>query len=239
MGDLAYYFVLAGFVCLMINAERLVPIKKYLMTAFLTIGLFFASAALWKTDEALGILLCVLAVVWLFLFIYALCTGKSQRIEILHIPAGSYEIWADDREAVPTVQLRYLLRYQGVVYALSSVPPTENPALTIHIRRRKDGDIPIADISIDKKNDPVSVKRVLYQLYRLAVLAVALFLPFVFRLYREYRIPENLFGFFIIIPLFYVGAVFTRNGKSLLIRLIHWFCITIEVCGWLVPITLR
>ena len=40
MGYLAYYLVLAGIICLIMKAEWMIPLRKYLMTAFLTAGLF-------------------------------------------------------------------------------------------------------------------------------------------------------------------------------------------------------
>ncbi|MED9903032.1 MAG: hypothetical protein UFG06_02485 [Lachnospiraceae bacterium] len=234
MGYLAYYLVLAGIICLIMKAEWMIPLRKYLMTAFLTAGLFFASAAMWEPDApALSIFLGLFATFFLCLFIRVICTRNRQREEILHIPAGSYELMAADRANAPTVQVNHLLLYQGIVYLLSTFPPEGKPALILHAHHRQNTDVITADIAIDNGNGPVSAKQALYTLHSLSALLIALLFPISYTLCRNGYAPANLFGAFLSILFGYFCSAALRNGGTLLIRLLHWFCIFIEVAGWI------
>lgn len=233
MGIIGYELIVLGFACMIAKVKWLLPVKTYLMMLFLTAGFGLASAAWWKTDSTLGILLGGLGAVWFILLLYSIFKRKGRMKEVVHIPADSYEIAVVDRMAAPTIQLSYLLKYQGKSYVLSTSPPEGRPALFLHVKHQKEEGILSADIAIDTTEKLLSVKQRLQRWYGILVLLIALLLPWPFQLYRSGVLQESFLGACITIIVGYVTVIFLKGGKALLHRLLYWFGIFLEVMGLL------
>lgn len=233
MGIIGYELIVLGLACMIAKVKWLMPVRAYLMMLFLTAGFGLASAAWWKTDTALSILLGGLGAVWFIPLLCGIFKRKGRMEEVMHIPADSYEIEVVDRMAAPTIQLSYLLKYQGKSYVLSTSPPAERPALLLYVRPQKDEEILPADIAIDTTIEPVSVKQRLQRWYGILVLLIALFLPLPIQLYGSGVLQESFPGACITIIAGYVTVTFLTGGKALLHRVLYWFGIFLEVMGLL------
>lgn len=233
MGIIGYELIILGFACIAAKAQWLFPIRKYLMLIFFTTGLGVITITLWNNEPSLSILFGILMIVCLSLLIWVFFTRNRQLEEVLHIPAGSYEIKLIDRTGTPSIQLSYLLIYHGKTYILSTMPPEDKPALILHTRTQKNSDTVVADIAIDTTNKPVTAKQRLYQLHGSLVLIAALFLPIFYVMYENYYLSQNLMPNCIMIILGYFTASTTRGSKSILYRLIYWFAVFLEMAGWI------
>lgn len=234
MGIIGYECIVLGFACIMMKAEWLIPIRKYLMLILLTVGFGLSAFDLWDIEPSLGILLGVLSGIWFCLLIWTFCIRNQQIYEVLHIPAGSYEIEVIDRPGTPAIQLSYRLVYQGKGYIISTMPPKEKPALILHAKIQKDSDIILADIAVDTINEPLSRKQRIHQLHSMLVLIAALFLPISYQLYQNNYLTHNWMPNCIMIVLGYLTISATRNSRAILYRLIYWSAVFIEASGWII-----
>lgn len=234
MGIIGYELIVLGFVCIMAKAEWLLPIRKYLMLIFLTIGFGLSAFALWNIESSLGILAGFFSGGCFCLLIRVICTHNQHKEEILHIPLGSYEIEVIDRPETPTVQLSYRLVYQGKGYIISTMPPNEKPALILHAKTQKDSDIILADIAIDTTKEPISIKQKFYQIYNVLVWIAAMTLPISYKMYQDNYVAHNLMPNCMMVVLGYLTRSATRDSRSVLVRLIYWFAGFLEVVGWII-----
>lgn len=238
MGIIGYELIVLGFACIAVKAEWLIPIRKYLMLMFLTAGFCLSAIALWGVESSLSILSGLLSVICFCFLIWVICTRNRLRNEILHIPAGSYEVETVDRIGASTIQLSYRLVYQGKGYIISTMPPKGKPALILHTKTQKKSDIVIADIAIDVMNEPLSIKQKVYRLYNVLVMIAAMFLPISYVMYEKHYLTHNLMPNCIMIVLGHVTISATYNSRVILHRFIYWFAVFFEVAGWfLIPIT--
>lgn len=238
MGIIGYELIVLGFACIEVKAEQLIPIRKHLMLMLLTTGFCLSALALWDIEPSLSILFGILTVACFCLLIWTICTRNRMTNEILHIPAGSYEVEIIDSIGTPAIQLSYRLVYREKGYFISTMPPKGKPALILHTRTQKKSDIMIADIAIDTINEPLSIKQKMYQLYNILVLLVALFLPIAYVMYEKHYLTRNLMPNCIMIVLGHLTISATYNSRAILYRLIYWFAVFLEVAGWfIIPIT--
>ena len=238
MGIIGYQLIVLGYACIIAKAEWLIPIRKYLMLILLTAGFGLSAFALWDIEPALSILLGFLSGIWFCLLIWTICTHNRQTEEVLHIPAGSYEVEVIDRTGTPAIQLSYCLVYQGKGYIISTMPPSGKPALILHAKTQKNSDIILADIAIDTINEPLSIKQKMYQLHNILVLIVALFLPISFEMYENNYLTHNFMPNCIMIVLGHLTISATRSSRAILHRLSYWFAVFLEAAGWsIIPIT--
>lgn len=231
MGIIGYELIVLGFVCLLSKARWLFPVRAKLMFVSFTAGLCFGAVSFWKRERGLAIYLGVFALFWLFLFIFSLFKGGKYQ-EVIHVPAGSYEVTADDGEG-PVIRLRYLLAYEGKVYCLSTTPPSGKPPLTLYVTKRNDSDILLADIVIEKSLESLSMRRILPAIYSILVLLAAVALPVFYKLYENGDSLANLLGSCITVMAGYLTATFAKDGKGLLHRILYWFGIFLEAAGWI------
>ncbi len=237
MGIIGYELIVLGFACIAVKAERLIPIRRYLMLVLLTIGFCLSAIALWGIEASLGILLGFLSAICFCFLIWIICTRNRLTNQILHIPAGSYEVETIDRIGTSAIQLSYRLVHQGKGYIISTMPPKGKPALILHIRTQKKSDIVIADIAIDIMKEPLSIKQKMYQLYKALVLVAALFLPIAYVMYEKHYLEHNLMPNCIMIILGHVTGSAVCSSRAILHRFIYWFAVFFEAAGWLlIPI---
>lgn len=232
MGIIAFDMIVLGIACIMIKAEWLIPVRKYLMPALLCAGIGLSALAVKEIDTGLSIFLGAFAAVWLFLLVWVILRKNERTEEILYIPAGSYQITALDRTGAPSVQMSYCLMYQGKVYTLTTMPPEGTPALILHAKPRGDSDVIPADISIDISRQPRSARQRLAQIHGGLVLITALLLPVCYEMYKGDSIAENFMPYCILVLLGYLGSKATKGSKTALNRLIFWFTIFLEAAGW-------
>lgn len=238
MGIIGWTLIVLGFACMMAKAKWLIPIRKYLMLIFLTAGLCLSAFALWDIEPSLGILLGILSGIWFCLLIWTVCTHNQQTDEVLHIPAGSYEIEVIDRAGTPAIQLSYRLVYQGKGYIISTMPPKEKPALILYAKTQKNSDIILADIAMDTINEPLSIRQKIHKLHDILVLFAALFLPISYQLYQNNYLTHNWMPNCMMIVLGYLTISATGSSRAILHRLTYWFAVFLEAVGWIIiPIT--
>lgn len=232
VGIIAFDMIVLGIACIMVKAEWLIPVRKYLMLALLCAGIGLSALAVKEIDFGLSIFLGIFAAFWFFLLLWAVFRKNEKTEEILYIPEGSYQITAVDRTGAPSVQMAYCLMYQGKVYTLSTMPPEGTPALILYAKPQENSDVILADISIDTSRQPPSARQRLEQIHGGLVLIAALLLPVFYEMYKGGSITENLLPYCIMILLGYLGSKTTKGSKSVLNSLIFWFAVFLEAAGW-------
>lgn len=232
MGIIAFDMIVLGIACVMVKAEWLIPVRRFLMPALLCAGIGLSALSVKEIDIGLSIFLGAFAAVWFFLLLWVVFRKDEKTGEILYLPAGSYRITAVDRTGTPSVQMAYCLLYQGKVYTISTLPPEGTPALILHAKPRGDSDVIPADISIDTSRQHRSARQRLAQLHGGLVLTTALLLPVCYKMYKAGSVPENLMPYCILVLLGYLGSKTTKSSKTVLHRLIFWFTAFLEAAGW-------
>lgn len=233
MGIIAFDLVVLGVAFVVIKAEWLVPIRKYMMLIFLTSGIGLGAVAAWEIDKSLSIFLGIFASLCLLILIWVVLAKNNNTVQILHIPKDGYKIVAEDRQGAPVVQMRYFLFYENYYYPISTLPPAGNPPLILYLKRNNKTNTIICDIAIDTSSEALSAREKLRRFYGVVILMVALALPIVF------TVSQDVLGGLIAILVGYGGRCTMNGSKSLLTRLIYWFSVLLEVVGWLsIPILL-
>lgn len=234
MGLIGYFLMVLGIACLACKAEWLIPIRGYLIFLFIGVGCAFLSIELLDEDPTLIIFPGFFVVLCFSLLLWAIINRKKQKDEILHIPAGSYQTQVVDRIGAPTIQLSYLLFYQGKTYHLSSTPPNGTPALILHAKTRKNSDVILADIAIDRSNEPVSIQQRIQQLRTFSTFLAAFLIPITYMMYQNHSISENLMPYCMMIVLGQSSIAISRGSKVLLHRLIYCSGVFFEGFGRIV-----
>lgn len=70
MGIIAFDMIVLGIACIMVKAEWLIPVRRYLMPALLCVGIGLSALSVKEIDIGLSIFLGVFAAVWLFLLLW-------------------------------------------------------------------------------------------------------------------------------------------------------------------------
>lgn len=239
MGYLACDFIFLGFACIYSKAEWLIPVRKYLAGISLTLGFSLSIKPAWLAiHPTAALFFSMMAIGSLILLIRNIIQRHANRIEVLHLPANSYEIVADDRPSAPTVQLRYRLLYQDKIYTLSSTPPADKPALTLYAKISANQNQIFADITIDS-TEGSSFKLLFHLFYGIIVLAIALMLPWLIPLQDTYyALFEKLFPSSLLIIFGYLGYQTFKSGKDVLLRFLYWFTQFLSILGWFTLLTL-
>lgn len=234
MGYIATDLIMIGCACIYCKANWLIPSRKYLMCFFLTAGFALAAlASLSSLGAGVAIIFAFLAIGCLYLLIRCIVRRNRDRIEILHLPAGSYDIVADDRPGSSDTQLRYRLIYQNMVYTLSTTPPIGKPALTLYAETHEKQNITFGHIALANDHEPFSIKRLFHRCYGVVVFIFALLLRWTVLLQESnYDLFEVLFEGFLIIVFGYVGVQTFCTKDSLLIKLLYYFCMFLSIMGW-------
>ena len=237
MGIIAYELLLLGIVSIFLQKKWIFRVRKYLMMGFLTSGMILLTISLRNEEKILFLyfLICTILLVvgCMYVLVSAEIKKKTRVEEIIYLPAGEYETVIADNYHSPEIQVKYLLRYKGQIYVLSTVPPEGSPALIMHTVKNKGSDVITASIAIDDSTQPMTIKEILKKVRTYLIFIAAALLPVFYKLWDSGVLRENYMESCLILVVGYIGSTVTRGSKVLLNRCVYYFGRFCEIAGWI------